>query len=167
LEGKTVERESKSVINDYDLADKIYTAPYLYSLNKCREEAEDNLNSVSKDKYKERFLKAMAAYETIGDEKKVEWELERRQHFLKQNSIKNDIIAAIRKNPRRAWVGIKTDINNWCSAATIRRWVSSRAGYKLYVERVIPLLSGTQKKSHFEFSKHFRNNWGLGKGNIY
>jgi hypothetical protein len=32
------------------------------------------------------------------------------------------------------------------------------------VERIIPLLSGTQKKSHFEFSKHFRNNWGLGKG---
>jgi hypothetical protein len=55
LEGKTVERESKSVIYDYDLAAKIYTAPYLYSLNKCREEAKDNLNSVSKDKYKEQF----------------------------------------------------------------------------------------------------------------
>jgi hypothetical protein len=74
LEGRTVERESKSVIDDYDLAGKIHTAPYLYSLNKCREEAGDNLNSVS---YKERFLKAMAEYETIGDEKKVEWELER------------------------------------------------------------------------------------------
>jgi hypothetical protein len=70
----------------------------------------------------------MAEYETIGDEKKVEWELERRRHLLKQNSIKNDIIATIWKNPRRAWVGIKRDINNWCSAATIRRWLSSRAG---------------------------------------
>jgi hypothetical protein len=121
LEGKTVERESKSVIDDYDLADKIYTAPYLYSLNKCREEAVDNLNVVSKDEYKERFLKAMAEYETIGDEKKVELELERRRHLLKQNSIKNDIIAVMRKNPRGACVGVKTDINNWCSAATIRR----------------------------------------------
>jgi hypothetical protein len=124
LEGRDVERESKSVIDGYNLADKIYMALYLYSLNKCREEAEDNLNSVSKDEYKERFLKAMAEYyESIGDENKVEWELERRQHLLKQNSIKNDIIAAIRKNPRRAWVGIKTGIINWCSAATIRRWV--------------------------------------------
>ncbi len=78
LEGRDVERESKSVIDDYNLAGKIKRAPYLYSLNKCREEAEDNLNSVSKEEYKERFLKAMAAYETIGDEKKVEWELERR-----------------------------------------------------------------------------------------
>jgi hypothetical protein len=57
-------------------------------LNRCREEAEDNLNSVSKEEYKERFLKAMAEYETIGDEKKVEWKLERRQHLLKQNFIK-------------------------------------------------------------------------------
>jgi hypothetical protein len=67
------------VIDDYDLAEKIYTAPYLYSLNKCREEAEDNLDSDTKDKYKERFLKAMAGYETIGDKKKVEWELEKRK----------------------------------------------------------------------------------------
>jgi hypothetical protein len=28
----------------------------------------------------------------------------------------------------------------------------------LYAERVIPLLSGAQKKSHFEFSKHFHHN---------
>jgi hypothetical protein len=164
LEGEEVENESKSVIDDYDLAEKIYTAPYLYSLNKCREEAEDNLNSATKNEYKERFQKAMAGYDTIGDDKKVEWELEKRKHLLQQNSIKNDIIAAIRKNPRRAWVGIEKDIHNWCCAATIRRWVSSRAGYKLYAERVIPLLSDAQKKSHFEFSKHFRNNWGLGKG---
>ena len=44
LEGRDVERESKSVIDDYNLAGKIKRAPYLYSLNRCREEAEDNLN---------------------------------------------------------------------------------------------------------------------------
>jgi hypothetical protein len=89
LEGGDVERESKSVIDHYDLADKIYTAPYLYSLNKCREEAKDNLNLVSKDGYKERFLKAMAEYETISDEKKVEWELERRQYGRIQGLVWN------------------------------------------------------------------------------
>jgi DNA integrity scanning protein DisA with diadenylate cyclase activity len=72
LEGGDVERESTSVIDDYNQAEKVYTAPYLYSLNKCREEAEDNLNSVTKDEYKERFLKAMAEYDTIGDGMKVE-----------------------------------------------------------------------------------------------
>jgi hypothetical protein len=151
------------VIDDYNMAEKIYTAPYLFSLNKCREEAEDNLDSITKDEYyKERFKKAMPGYDTISHEKKVEWELEKRKHLLQQNSIKNDINAEIQKNPRRAWVGIKKDINNWCCAATIRRWVSSRAGYKLYAER--HSLSGAQKKSHFEFSKHFHKNWGLGKG---
>jgi hypothetical protein len=82
-----------------------------------------------------------------------------------RSANKNDIIAAIQKNPSRAWVGIEKDINNWCCAATIGRWVSSRAGNILYVERVIPLLSDAQnKKVHFEFSKHFQKNWGLGKG---
>jgi hypothetical protein len=40
----------------------------------------------------------------------------------------------------------------------------SRKGYYLYDERVTPLLSNPQKKSHLEFAKHFRNNWGLKKG---
>jgi hypothetical protein len=34
----------------------------------------------------------------------------------------------------------------------------------LYAEPVIPLLSGAQKKSHLEFSKHFHHNWGMRKG---
>jgi hypothetical protein len=34
----------------------------------------------------------------------------------------------------------------------------------LYDERVIPLLSDPQKKSHLAFAEHFRNNWDLGKG---
>jgi hypothetical protein len=84
--------------------------------------------------------------------------------LLQQNSIKNDIIDAIPKNPRRAWVGIEKDIHDWCCAVIIWRWVSSWEGYKLYAEHVIPLLSDTQKKLHFEFSKYFRKNWGLGKG---
>jgi hypothetical protein len=58
------------VIDNYDLAEKIYTASYLYSLNKCRQEAEDNLNAVTKDEYKEQFLKAMVVYDTIGDKRK-------------------------------------------------------------------------------------------------
>jgi hypothetical protein len=65
-------------------------------LNKCIEKAKDKPNLVTKKEYKDRFLKAMAGYyDTIADEKKVEWELEKRKHLLQQNSIKNDIIAAI------------------------------------------------------------------------
>jgi hypothetical protein len=86
------------VIDNYNLAEKIYTAPFLYYLNKCREEAKDKQNLVTKDEYKEQFLKAMAWYDTISDEKKVERELEKCKHLLQQNSIKNHIIAAIQNN---------------------------------------------------------------------
>jgi hypothetical protein len=81
----------------------------------------------------------MVGYDTIGDKRKVEWELEKRKHLLQQNSIKNDIIAAIRKNPRCAWVGIKMDIHNWCCAAT-DGFHQGQRGYKLYGGRDIPLL---------------------------
>jgi hypothetical protein len=39
----------------------------------------------------------MTGYDSIGGDKKVEWEMEKRKHLLKQNSIKNDIIAVIQE----------------------------------------------------------------------
>ena len=41
--------------------------------------------------------------------------------------------------------------------------MTSRGGYHIYAERVVPLLSRAQKKC--DFSKRFWGNWGLGKGN--
>jgi len=59
---------------------------------------------------------------------------------------------------------IEADISYWCSDGAIYCWLTSRPGYKLYCERVIPLLSDAQEFKHYQFAQHFRNNWGLGKG---
>ena len=40
--------------------------------------------------------------------------------------------------------------------------MTTRAGYKLYDERLIPLLSKEKKVKHISFAKLLRNNWGLG-----
>jgi len=44
-EGKTL---PESVMDSYELAEKKYTAAYLYAINKCREQAEKNKDSVDK-----------------------------------------------------------------------------------------------------------------------
>ena len=156
--------EVKSVIDDYDLAEKKYTACYLFAVNECRQAAKDNLDSVSRVEYLERFNTAKKKYETLDDGKKAMWEAKRREHLLRQPAIKNQIIESIKRNPRRSWKCIEADINHWCSDTTIYRWVTSKAGYALYAERIIPLLNDAQRKKHFEFAKLFRKNWGLGRG---
>jgi hypothetical protein len=60
-----------------------------------------------------------------------------------------------------SYYNISSAINFWCSAWTIRKWIQSREGFHLYNERIIPLISQTQKQKHFDFASHFRNNWGL------
>jgi hypothetical protein len=52
----------------------------------------------------------------------------------------------------------------WGASFTTVLWVTSREGYGLYAERVIPLLSADQRKKHYDFSKRFQNNWGKGGG---
>eukprot|EP00957_Ditylum_brightwellii_P196260 14953230-Ditylum_brightwellii.AAC.1 len=83
----------------------------------------------------------MAKYATLDDDTKARWELQRRLCLERQPRIKDDIIDILRKNPRIYWDSIAEYINNWCSAATIRCWVTSRGGYSLYTEQIIPLLS--------------------------
>jgi hypothetical protein len=153
----------KSVIDDAEMAERLYTAEYLYSINECRVLLQDN-EPISRAEHAQRVSCARKKYNTLDDATKERWEMKRREQLLRQPNIKNEIIAAVIKNPKASWTGISGTIGNWCSAGCIQRWMTSRDGYSLYTERVIPLLSDLQKKSHLEFSKLFRSNWGLGGG---
>jgi len=65
----------KGVIDSYELAEKQYTAAYLYALNKCHEQASKNISdTVNKALYRERFRDATSVYETLDDDKKARWE---------------------------------------------------------------------------------------------
>jgi hypothetical protein len=163
----TADDESNSVpetvIDNYEIAEKKYMASYLYAIHKCRMEAK-NLDSVDKKLYTERFNAAFTKFDSLDVGTKALWEGKRRVHLFQQPAIKNQIIDTIRKNPKRSWKVIKADINFWCSDSAIYRWITSKPGYHLYCERVIPLLMDAQRLKHFTFAKHFHNNWGLGAG---
>ena len=87
-----------------------------------------------------------------------------RLHLAQQPFIKDRIIDLLQTNNNASYVQLESSINNWCSAETIRRWVTSRPGYKLYRERIVPLLSHEQQHLHYNFAQRFCNNWGLGPG---
>jgi hypothetical protein len=70
----------------------------------------------------------------------------------------------LKRNPKISWESLELAIDRWCSASTIRRWVTSFDGLQTYCERVIPLLSDKQRQSHLTFAGRFRNNWALGAG---
>jgi len=137
-ENKTEEKEHRSIITDYKLAEEKYTASYLYAIHECREFTKDKqlrkVNNTKLDTGK-RLKEAIARYDTLDEDVKAQWEMKRRIHLERQPRIKHDILNAMRKNPRCSWEGIAEEIDNWCSAATIRRYVTSRGGYQLYSER--------------------------------
>jgi hypothetical protein len=81
-----------------------------------------------------------------------------------QPHIAQQIINAVRANPKISWKGLKGKINHWCSDETIQHWLTSQVGYKLYTECVILLLSNAQRAKQFASAKQFRNNWALGNG---
>ena len=103
-------------------------------------------------------------FENESEVVKKHWEAQRREHVKIQPKIKGQLMDALRKNNSISYGGLAGSINQWCSAATIRRWVISREGYNLFTERVIPLLSKEQKMKQLKFSKKYLKNWGLGGG---
>ena len=151
------------VIENREMAKEMYTAKYLYTTNRCRE-AIANYENQSRDDHIRRQQEAAEEYDKLNKDEKMLWEMKAREHDEKQPHIKYIIIEHIKKNPKISWHALEKRIDYWCSASTIWRWVTSFAGYKCYCERVVPMLSEAQRKSHLEFASRFRMNWNLGPG---
>ena len=153
-----------TVIDNDDLAKKRLTAEYLYALNKLRKQASTNLEGIDRGTYHARVKAARNEYSTFNQKQTQTWEAYRREHLRKQPIIKEALLDALRNNNSISYTRLEAKIDHWCSAGTIRRWVQSREGFRLYMERVIPLLSAEQKRKHLCFATRFRSNWGLGGG---
>ena len=66
-------------------------------------------------------------------------------HLIQQKNIKPERIEMVRKSPKLLWELLAARVNQWCSAATIHRCMTTRSGYNMYYERVIHLMSKEQK----------------------
>ena len=153
-----------TVIDDYGLAETRYTAQYLYAIHRCRQQAVDNLDGIGMATYQARMKIARDAYDNMGDREKAPWIFKRREHLKLQPTIDGRLKEELRKNSSILYHQLETKILHWCSSLTIRRWVQSREGYKLFTERIIPLMNDEQKFKHLHFARHFRSNWDLGAG---
>ena len=65
---------------------------------------------------------------------------------------------------KNLWDFDTTEMNYWCSSETIRCWVTSWPGYKLYCERIVQYPTREQQTLHYDFAQKFYNNWRLGPG---
>ena len=86
---------AKSVIDDLELAERVFTTVYLYAVNECRQKAKDNLEYVDRKSYLNGFEEASLRFESLDANTKEVWESKRRSHLLRQPQIKDDIMTAV------------------------------------------------------------------------
>ena len=154
----------RSVIDDLATATRRHTAPCLFAIAKCREQAKVDYSVLSSAEHGARFSGWMKAYGALPASEKAMWEMKRRSHLAMQPYIRDVIVDALIRNPRESWRELEVDVNFWCSYSAIRRWIMSREGFRYYAKRIIPLLTTHQMEKHLAFARKFRNNWGLGGG---
>ena len=152
-----------TVIDNYRLAETFFTAKYLFVSNKMKEQAAD-LDTIDRKTYLARQSDTRSEFDKLSKETKEIWEQRRKAHLRKWSTIKDTLMRELRKNNSICYKRLASKIDYWCSDSTIRKWVQSRQGYNLYMERVIPLLNDEQKRKHLECAKRIRTNWGLGEG---
>ena len=159
-EGKPVE----TVVTNLQLAESYFTPQYMFALNECRLLAIDDPSSITTTEYWERHRTARQQYKDIDSDTKIIWESKTREYLHRQPQIAGLIINALQLNPKVSWLGLECAVDNWCSAKTIRTWLTSRHTFGYYAERIFPLLLPHQKLAHKAFATRFRCNWGLGPG---
>jgi hypothetical protein len=72
---------AKLVIDDYELAEQVFTTVYLYAVNECRPNAKDSLEYVDGESYTTRFAEATKRFESLDKNTKAVWESNCRSHL--------------------------------------------------------------------------------------
>lgn len=152
-----------SAIVDRKVARSWFTARRMYALNKRRADAAGDFASVSVGEAASRLAGAMAEYGTLGADVHARWEQRAREHDARQPGILEAILSVLEADPTRSFEQVASDVGDWCSGSTIRRFFASLS-YSSVLERVLPLMTALHRRKGVEFARHFRNNWGRGKG---
>ena len=142
-------------IESKEVAERVFTAKYLFILNKCKKAAAEDLRFISSAEYNDCRKKAAEEFNALYSDLLDLWEMKRRAHLLQWEHIPSRITEALTQNPKWSWSGIEHDLEYWCSATTIRCYLTTRVGYRLYAERIIPSLSTEQKVKHLTFAHNF------------
>ena len=114
-----------TVIDDYGLAEKRYTAQYLYAIHRCRQQATDNLDGIGMAAYQARMKRARDAYDNMGDREKAPWIFKRREHLRLQPTIDGRLKEELQKNSSISYHQLETKILHWCSSLTMNRSLST------------------------------------------
>ena len=120
---KKDEHKNKTVIDCLELATERFTPEYLYAINRCRGQAIDDPTSITTKEYWERHKQARVEYKDTDEDTQALWTHRTRQHLHLQPQIPSLILSALDKDPKRSWLGLEVDIQYWCSACTIRKWL--------------------------------------------
>ena len=158
------EKESTSIIDNLDFCEKFMTAKHVYVQHRMSQLQNEQLNVLTVTESNKNQKRFSEEYENLDKSSIQLWECERRKALARQPFIASQIMEILRKDVSISYYGIANEIDHWCSHSTIRRWVITREGYRMYTERVIPLLNLVQKGKHFKFAKRLVTNWGKGKG---
>ena len=157
-------RQPRSVITCRELAQKVYTAKYLFALARRQEKMKAE-HKVKPARAKQMLVEAMAEWEGQTETEKAFWHHEARKHDEKQPAIADLIVEVFKANPTLSFnaAAAHEKIGNWCSGNTIGNLFRSLR-YSTIMERILPLLTKKQMKKAVEFCKFLRSNWGRGGG---
>ena len=89
------EDKGKSVIDNMELAQKLFTAKYLFLKERVKLQAEANLEVPSVAEYHQRMKDARAEYDNLDGTSKSKWEAASRAEIAKQPFIKDRIIGCL------------------------------------------------------------------------
>ena len=114
----TCDEMGRSIIDNFNLAKKVFTPKHLYVTSQMREQTQNE--SIIKESYSTLKATLSAEFDQLDAGNKAIWAECSRSHLAKQPFIKDKIIDLLQANDNASYVQLESSINNWCSAETIR-----------------------------------------------
>ena len=157
-----------TMITSMKLAKKFLTPFHCFLNNERKRVRKLDYSSLDRAESAAVDASAKAKWKALDPKEKEVWELHSRSMVARQPFIVGHIVEAFNRDNTMTWGQLASSIDDWCSASTIQRYVTSHkegeGAYCTYTERLLPLLSAKQRQEHMAFSRYLRSLWGLGEG---
>lgn len=116
------------MIDSMEAAERNLTPKNCFVSNERKRVRKENLQSMNRTEAAAADKAAREKWDTLTGEERIPWELQSRNKIQQQPFIHNSIVDVLRSNPTLSWDQVSIAIGDWCSAATIQRWMAAQTG---------------------------------------
>jgi hypothetical protein len=151
-----------NVIEDRNVARQYYNGRYFFVQEMMKVAKASTVHWARDRVYAQRVKFGLDYNKKVADGHDMRgYENQAIAHDARWEYVKDDLIGALASYRCMSYRSLAQHIDNWCSKATIERWLKSHETYHFFTKKIKPGVTEENKVKQVEFSEYVHRRWDV------